>query len=420
VPVLVPARVSGILSTIVDPVTSIRATVARHLAHHGLRRAFIAFSGGPDSTVLADAAVAALGAPAVVLLHVDHGAAASAGAAAHCARFAAARGLELRTERIAVPAGASWEAQARVARYHALRALAGGTEELVLTAHTASDQAETVLLQLLRGTGPAGLAGVARRRGPFLRPLLEVSRTDVLTYLATAATDLTAWHDPMNEDPRFTRVRVRKELVPMLQRLNPQAEAALCRLAAAAAEERAVLDAAALALLRAAHLDASGALACAVIAPAPAPVAKRALATWLRGHRGISARHLDALVELCRGRDAGTRGLDLPGGRVERVYGELRVVDAVGPAAAPALVVEGPDGPYRVRPVAPGDRMRPARLRGRSRKLSDLYIDLRVPRATRARARVVERANGDIVWAEHVGGAFGCLVRVLPDPAGET
>jgi len=157
-----------------------------------------------------------------------------------------------------------------------------------------------------------------------------------------------------------------------------------------------------------------------VIAPAPAPVAKRALATWLRGHRGISARHLDALVELCRGRDAGTRGLDLPGGRVERVYGELRVVDAVGPAAAPALVVEGPDGPYRVRPVAPGDRMRPARLRGRSRKLSDLYIDLRVPRATRARARVVERANGDIVWAEHVGGAFGCLVRVLPDPAGET
>lgn len=194
---------------IVDPVVSIRATVARHLAQHGLRRAFIAFSGGPDSTVLADAAVAALGAPAVVLLHVDHGAAASVGAAAHCARFAAARGLELRTERIAVPAGASWEAQARVARYHALRALAGGTEELVLTAHTASDQAETVLLQLLRGTGPAGLAGVARRRGPFLRPLLDVARADVLTYLATAATDLTAWHDPMNEDVRFTRGRGR-------------------------------------------------------------------------------------------------------------------------------------------------------------------------------------------------------------------
>ncbi|KAB2894289.1 MAG: tRNA lysidine(34) synthetase TilS [Kofleriaceae bacterium] len=64
--------------------------------------------------------------------------------------------------------------------------------------------------------------------------------------------------------------------------------------------------------------------------------------------------------------------------------------------------------------------MRPARLRGRSRKLSDLYIDLRVPRATRARARVVERADGTIVWAEHVGAAHGCIVRVLTDPAGGT
>lgn len=292
----------------------------------------------------------------------------------------------------------------------------------MLTAHTASDQAETVLLQLLRGTGPAGLAGVARRRGPFLRPLLGVSRADVLTYLATAATDLLAWHDPMNEDPRFTRVRVRKELVPVLHRINPQAEAALCRLAAAAAEERAVLDAAAISLVRGAHAPTTGTLACAAIAAAPPPVAKRALAIWLRGHREISARHLDALVALCRGKNAGTRGLDLPGGRVERVYGELHLVSApVGPdSAAPALLVEGPDGPYRVRSFAPGDRMRPARLRGRSRKLSDLYIDLRVPRAVRTRARVIERADGTIVWAEHVGAAFDCVIHVLPDPAGRT
>jgi tRNA(Ile)-lysidine synthase len=366
--------------------------------------------------VLADAAVAALGPPGVILLHVDHGASASAGAAAHCARFAAARGLELRTAHITVPAGASWEAQARAARYHALRSLTGDTDELVLTAHTASDQAETVLLQLLRGTGPAGLAGVARRRGPFLRPLLEVSRTDVLTYLDTAATDLVAWHDPMNEDPRFTRVRVRKELVPALHRINPQAEAALCRLAAAAAEERVVLDAAAIALVRGAHVPTTGGLSCAAIAAAPPPIAKRALAAWLRGHREISARHLDALVRLCRGKDAGTRGIDLPGGRVERVYGELLLVSApVGPdvlAAAPVLVVDGPDAPYRVRLFAPGDRMRPVRLRGRSRKLSDLFIDLRIPRALRARARVVERPDGTIVWAEHVGAAFDCDVTV--------
>ncbi len=403
-----------------DPVAAIRAIVARHLAQHGLRRALVAFSGGPDSTVLADACAAALTPAAVVLLHIDHGAAHSTAATAHCVRFAAAHGLTLRTARIAVPAGASWEAQARVARYRALRALAGesgDTGELILTAHTASDQAETVLLQLLRGTGPAGLAGVARRRGPFLRPLLEVSRVQILAYLDLAATDLTAWRDPMNEDQRFTRVRVRQELMPLFTELNPQAEAALCRLAAAAAEERAVLDAAAAAVLRAAT-TATG-LTCAPVAAAPAPIGKRALAIWLRARREISARHLDALAALCRGPDAGTRGLDLAGGRVERVYGELRA-DPVGPAGrgpSPALAVSGPDGPYRVRTLAPGDRMRPARLRGRSRKLADLYIDLRVPRADRVFARVVERADGTIVWAEHVGAAHATDITVLPDLA---
>jgi tRNA(Ile)-lysidine synthase len=266
------------------------------------------------------------------------------------------------------------------------------------------------MLQLVRGTGPAGLAGVARRKGPFLRPLLDVARADILQYLATAATDLDAWHDPMNDDPRFTRVRMRHEIMPLLAELNPQTEAALCRLAAAAAEERAVLDAAAMALVRTALVPGTDTLACAPLASAPAPVTKRALSIWLRGRRDISARHLDGLVALCHGRDAGSRGLDLPGGRIERVYGDLHL-DPVRPASSP-LHVEGPDGPYRVRRFAPGDRMRPARLRGRSRKLSDLYIDLRVPRATRASARVVERADGTIVWAEHVGPAHDTRIHV--------
>ena len=79
-----------------------------------------------------------------------------------------------------------------------------------------------------------------------------------------------------------------------------------------------------------------------------------------------------------------------------------------------------PDGPYQVRPWRPGDRMRPVRLRGRSRKLSDLFTDARVPRATRSDARVVERASdGTIVWAEHIGPAFGAKIHVTlthPEP----
>lgn len=402
-----------------DTVSGIRAHVARQLAAAGLRRALVAYSGGPDSTVLADAAAAALGPAATVLLHVDHGAPASAAARAHAEAWAAARGCELRVARVDVPAGASWEAHARAARYRALAELSGGTGERIATAHTAGDQAETVLLQLTRGTGPAGLAGVARRRGAIWRPLLDVPRADVERYAAAAG--LAVWRDPMNRDPRFARVRVRDEVLPLLRTLNPGIEAALCRLADAAAEQRAVLDAAAVALLRQAHRGA--AIACAPIAAAPPAIAKHALAAWLRtapprARRGaLTAAHLDALLTLVRAPTAGTRGLDLPGGRVERVYDMLtraaRSPAPVGPdRARPDVIVDGPAGPYTVRTWRAGDRIAPARLRGRTRKLSDLYTDARVPRAVRAAALVVTCADGTIVWAEHVGAAHGVTIDV--------
>ncbi len=77
----------------------------------------------------------------------------------------------------------------------------------------------------------------------------------------------------------------------------------------------------------------------------------------------------------------------------------------------------GADGPYQVRPWRPGDRMRPARLRGQSRKLSDLYGDLKLPRARPGRARVVIAASGAIVWAEHVGAAWQATEVVRVEPA---
>lgn len=421
-----------------DPVATLRAVVARRLAAHGVRRALIAYSGGPDSTVLADAAAAALGDRAVVLLHVDHGAPASASARTHVETWAKARDIELRVARIDVPAGASWEAQARSARYRALADLAG-TGELVATGHTASDQAETVLLQMIRGTGPTGLAGIARRRGAIWRPLLDTSRAEVAAYVDAAG--LSIWRDPMNADARFDRVRVRAEVLPLLRTLNPEAEAALCRLADAAAEQRAVLDSAAAQLLRAARATTApvagahvtigspaaasaasaqaptAALLAAPVAAAPAAVAKHALAGWWRsrGRPGLSAAHLDAMLALARAPAAGTRGLDLPGGRVERVYGELRLtIAAASVRPAPRRVsVEGPDGPYHIRTWRPGDRMAPARLRGRHRKLSDLFTDARVPRADRPHAVVIERADGTIAWVEHVGAAFGVEIRVI-------
>ncbi len=394
----------------VDAVARIRAVVGLALARRGLRRVHVAFSGGPDSSVLAAAAAAALGAGEVVLLHVDHGVAASAAARAHAVAWAAARGHPVQVAAVTVATGASWEAQARHARYRALAALVPG--ELIATAHTASDQAETVLLRLARGSGPDGLVGILPVRGVFVRPLLAVSRAEVLAYAAAAV--LSPWRDPMNDDRRFTRVRVRRELLPALGELNPRIEEALCRLAASAAEDAAVLAEQAAPLLataRRAALPGDG-LACAPLATAPAPIAKRAIARWLRPTLGVEAVHLEAILALVRAPTAGTRGIDLPGGRVERVYDRL-VRASVGPQTIPpAPGVEGPDGPYHLRPWQPGDRMRPARLHGRSRKLSDLYGDAKLPRSQRRIARVIERADGTIVWAEHVGIAHGITLTL--------
>jgi tRNA(Ile)-lysidine synthase len=378
---------------------ALRASVAAALARHGRRRIDVACSGGPDSLALADAAIAALGAGAVRLLHVDHRQPASAAAAAHLAAWATARGVALAVAAVDVPPGPSWEAQARVVRDRALCALAG--DELIATGHTASDQAETVLMRLLRGTGPDGLAAIAPRRGPFVRPLLAHTRAEIEAYVAAAGLD--PWRDPMNADPRFTRVWLRQQIVPALAARNPQIERALAQLAALVADDRAALAPVVDAL--AAEVEGGDGLACAPLAAAPPAIARRVIAAWLTRHgRAAEVDAVAAVLALAAGPAAGTRGVDLAGGRVARVYDRLVIADAV--AAPPPLTVLGAAGPYQVRPWQPGDRMRPARLRGQSRKLSDLYGDLKLPRAARAGARVVIAASGAIVWAEHVGPAW--------------
>src|SRR5437868_4833374 len=194
----------------------------------------VACSGGGDSIALADAAIAVAGAAHVVVLGIDHGLVpGSEGVAEAVASWARGRGAAAAIRRVTVARRGSLEAAARDARYAALDALA---DELglacVLVGHTARDQAETVLLRLLRGTGPAGLAGIAARRGRFVRPLLGLPRSAIDAYVA--ARGLPVWHDPMNDDRRLARVRVRRDVLPALRRENPQLDAALVRLAASA------------------------------------------------------------------------------------------------------------------------------------------------------------------------------------------
>ncbi len=147
---------------------------------------------------------------------------------------------------IAAKQGDGWEAAARSARYDFLRAAAeriGG--RFVATAHTADDQAETVLHRILRGTGIDGLAGMAKARPltpgvALVRPMLELKRHDVLAYLADTGQDYRT--DATNQDTQWTRNRLRHELLPKLREgFNPQVNAALLRLAAQAGEVQQVV-----------------------------------------------------------------------------------------------------------------------------------------------------------------------------------
>ncbi|MGH9885526.1 MAG: tRNA lysidine(34) synthetase TilS, partial [bacterium] len=359
-------------------------------------------SGGADSLALAHAAIRAAGAPHVVVLSIDHGLSAdSAEASGRVAAWARGQGAAAVVRRVEVVRRGSLEAAAREARYAALDALA---DELGLTCillgHTARDQAETVLLRLLRGTGPAGLAAIPAVRGRYMRPLLALERSAIDAYVRAHA--LPVWDDPMNRDHRIARVRVREEILPALQRENPQLPAALVRLARSASEWLEVIDALAAPFARA-PID------CEALAEKPAAIRKRAVSLVLdAAGLDYDASHLERLDRLITAPDRGEVSIDVPGGTVVRSYGALSLTAAV-PHDAPVapMTMIAPEG-YELRTWRAGDRMRPARLKGRSRKLSDLYIDAKVPRAARVTARVLVRlCDTQIVWAEHLGAAFG-------------
>jgi len=398
-----------------------RAAVNAAIGQVGQGLYGVACSGGVDSMALADAAIGCAGAPHVVVVTIDHGLQpASAEVADGVAAWARARGATAIVRRVDVPGG-SVEAAARTVRFAAFEQV---IEQLglvaMLLAHTQRDQAETVVMRIVRGTGPAGLAGMAVRRGPFVRPLLDLPRSCTEAYVRTRA--LPVWDDPMNRDPAITRVRVRDTLMPAIRSENPSADAALVRLAATTREWLDVID-------RHAAPFGQFPIDCAALATAPPAVRKRAVALALdRANIDYDASHLDAIDRLVVAPDRGEVAIDVPGARVVRSYARLDVHRALG-SAIDATMNEtrearpdtnpyvAPDGPYVIRTWQSGDRMCPVRLRGRSRKLSDLFIDLKIPRSKRALAHVLIRTTDQaIVWAEHVGIAYGFSTDLAPLP----
>ncbi|GJE28402.1 tRNA lysidine(34) synthetase TilS [Methylobacterium organophilum] len=239
------------------------ARLARALAPFlTTRTILLAVSGGPDSTALLQAAARHRGTAELHVATVDHRLRPEAAAeAAAVGRLAASLGLP---HRVLVwedpPEGGGLQAAARAARYRLLFAQAAAIgADLVLTAHTRDDQAETVLMRLLAGSGPAGLAGMAplRAAGEGIglgRPFLGIAKADLVAYCEAWA--LPFLRDPSNSDPRFGRARLRA-LMPALAAEGLSASR-LARLAERLARDEAALGTAAAALLARAERQPAG------------------------------------------------------------------------------------------------------------------------------------------------------------------
>ena len=300
---------------------------------------------------------------------------------------------------------------ARDARYALAEELADGD---YAAAHTASDQAETVLYRLAVSPGSRALHGMAPRRGRLVRPLLSVTRDEVRAYLRARGLE---WReDPSNSDRRFARARVRHDVLDALRELSPAAERTIAETARQLRDEAEVLDEAVRDAL--AELGGGPAISLDALREHP-PALQRLVLRELAGGRPVP----QSILELGR---SGTKSVDLGGGlRAVAEYGTLRFTRAGDTAPPPPVELTVPgrarfgdweleahlEGPgdvavtaigshVTVRSWRDGDRMRPAGLGG-SKSLQDLFTDRKVPRALRRTLPVVE-TSGEIVWVAGV------------------
>ncbi len=412
----------------------------------------VAVSGGPDSTALL-AALSDL-APArslqLTAAHVDHGLRGheSAAEGRGVAALAAQLGVGFVSRAAVVEPGAGVEARARQLRYRALAAMARAAGATwIVTAHTLDDQAETLLLRLLRGAGRGGLGGMSPVRGQLFRPLLGATRADVRRFLAERGLPFAV--DRSNADLRFARNRIRRLVLPLLEaEFNPRLRIALASLATRLGDEEAFLKAAAAS--RSPQYLVGDDLRTTVVTE-PAALARRIVRQWLEepSARTIGAGHVERVLDLAAGRMQGAVAVPGPA-RVVRERDLLVRREGRAPATCPFSlpIVPGtavchPGGawqlslsaararrageerpedshrvlfdadalptPLTVRAPVPGDRVRV--LGGHTRKLQDILVDARVPRERRAAIPVLV-VGTEVLW---VGGLVrGARAPVQP------
>ena len=312
------------------------------------RRVLVACSGGVDSVALLEGLVrlrARLGLELAVG-HVDHGLREdSAADAAFVVRLAEKHALAVRSERVdpgALRSGRSsrerptWQEAARRARYDALRRHAEALgADVIATGHTQDDQAETVLLRLLRGAGPDGLAGIPERSpdGGIVRPLLGVSRSEIEAFARREGLE---WReDPSNRSPAYARSRLRRDWIPGLREaFNPQLLRAIADLAEAMRRDAEWVgdhvEALADTIFR---TEAQGLwIDAAPWRDLPEGLARRLARDALRrvgGGRHVSRVHLLRAVEFLRAGKVGT-AIELPGAVLRREQGGFLLLPVGG------------------------------------------------------------------------------------------
>ena len=420
----------------------VRRTIEQYDMQTPGEPALAALSGGADSVALLRALLL-LGYP-VRAYHLNHclRGAESDRDETFCRELCARLGVQLMVGRedVAAAAGDSGiEETARRIRYERLEQASSGAK--IATAHTADDNLETVLFHLVRGTGPGGLAGIPPVRGRFVRPLIGMTRAEVEGFLTLLGQDFVT--DSTNADTRYTRNRIRHEVVPALRQVNPAAAQAVLRLGALLREDNAYLDGKAQEILARAALTTGG-WRVSDLRGLARPIRSRALRKMAAQAgvpmRDFTARHENALEALLESASPSAR-CSLPNGFAARreydaVFVEKTTETAQNPQeTALSVPFDGaawPDGPqvmlrrvekikdiYKsfntfyadcgtidfeslcVRTRRPGDRIR-LNANGGSRTLKKLMIDRKIPKARRDTLAVVADRDG-VIAVQDIG-----------------
>lgn len=434
--------------------------------NHGLLQpgmhVLVACSGGPDSLALLDILLQlrAVRRLTITAAHFEHGIRGqdSRDDAAFVRRFCQEHGIACRIQAEDVPAfanekGLSLELAARTLRYRFLwQVYEEVGADVLATAHHADDQAETVLMRILRGTGPDGLAAMRPRSGRQIRPLLGTSRADIEAYCRMR--QLTPRHDVTNDLPDCTRNRLRLQVLPYLRaHANPEVSRALCQLAELAADEDDYLEAELAASWP--QLRSSDEENVLLIGPLQAlhpAMRRRALRRFFRevsgGAKDLGFPHVQAMERLAAGGRTGS-SLALPGHWQACVsYGRLCLRKQAGstdgaklgqaiPVTVPGETRFGPwvlaaslldelpsrtgamefyldagvldNGPLILRTRRPGDIMS---LPVGHKKLKDVWIDDKIPREARDRIPLLTSGR-EVLWV--IGHRRSCRYPVAED-----